>query len=242
MKCTCLIPARYDSQRFEGKLLKPLGRYSIIERTYRSAVATELFDDVRIVTDSVAIANHLSERNIPHILDPNSYACGTDRIAAIANDIDTDVILNIQGDEPFIDRASLEPLVSHFESDTSATAASLMRRYTDVGLYKNPNCVKVVVNIHGDACYFSRSPIPYYRDADASPTFYKHIGVYAFTKDTLVSFAQQQSTALENAEKLEGNRLIEMDIPLRMIETTYSGIDINTEEDYQKALAFIKEA
>jgi 3-deoxy-manno-octulosonate cytidylyltransferase (CMP-KDO synthetase) len=238
MKIFALIPARYNSTRFPGKLMQLLGTETVIYSTYKATVQAAIFDKVYVVTDSEIIYNEIMDKGGNVMMSAEQHECGTDRIAAAALSLDdADVIVNVQGDEPFINQAALSAIVHTFKQDTKAQiqAVSLMQVLTEKAAIENPNNVKVVVDHHQQAALFSRSVIPYLRDANFTPTYYKHIGIYAFRKEVLIHFATLIPGPLELAEKLEGNRFIENNIPLKMLLTAHTAIGIDTEEDLKEA-------
>ncbi len=209
----------------------------VIVHTALAVKATNLFDEVIVVCDSKVIAEVVDAAGIKTMLSQKEHASGTDRIAEAAAEIDADVFINVQGDEPFMQKELLQKIIEVFEKDATAQVeiASPMRVITDEADVTNPNVVKVVVDNNNNALYFSRSPIPYLRDADVTPTYYRHIGVYAFRKQTLLRFATLAETPLEKAEKLENLRMLEHGMRIRMVVTDYTGIGIDTQEDLDKA-------
>ena len=242
MKVTALIPARYDSQRFPGKLMKDLAGQTVILRTYRAAVASGLFDNVYVITDSTLIYNEIVQNGGQAFISTKKHETGTDRIAEFAGKVEADIIINIQGDEPFIHQKSLRDLIRVFEEDTGQKTdlASLMIRLKNKDDFLNTNHVKVVVDNENFALYFSRAPIPYSRDK-IFETAYKHIGVYAFRKQVLERIARMQQTDLERIEKLENLRFLQNGLRVKMVETDRINFGIDTEEDLQKAINFIKQ-
>jgi 3-deoxy-manno-octulosonate cytidylyltransferase (CMP-KDO synthetase) len=237
MKFVALIPARLGSSRLPNKMMALLNHQPVIVHTALAVKATELFDDVIVVCDSPIIADVVEAAGIKTMLSKKEHASGTDRIAEAAAEIDADVFINVQGDEPFMQRELLQKMIDVFEQDLNGEIdiASPMRVITDTADVTNPNVVKVVVDKDMNALYFSRSPIPYLRDADVTPTYYRHIGVYAFRKQTLLRFASLNETPLEKAEKLENLRMLEHGMRVRMVVTNYKGIGIDTQEDLDKA-------
>lgn len=239
MKVIALIPARYDSERFPGKLMKDLCGKSVILRTYEAAINTKLFDSAYVVTDSEIIQQEIEGNNGNVLISKKEHECGSDRIAEAAEQLEADIIINVQGDEPFIDKNSLKKLIDCF-SDENVDLASLKQEITDSEMINNPNCVKVITDINNYAIYFSRSPIPYYRANSDSTKYYKHIGIYAFRKRALLDFSKTKATPLELAEKIECLRYLETGKTIKMIETSFIGIGIDTPEDLKKARSFIK--
>lgn len=209
----------------------------VIVHTALAVKATGLFHEVIVVCDSSVIADAAEAAGIKTMLSKKEHASGTDRIAEAAAEIEADVFVNVQGDEPFMQKELLQKIIDVFEKDTTGEVeiVSPMRIITEPADITNPNVVKVVVDKNMNALYFSRSPIPYLRDADVTPTYYRHIGVYAFRKQTLLRFATLTETPLEKAEKLENLRMLEHGMNIRMVVTDYTGIGIDTKEDLEKA-------
>lgn len=229
-----MIPARYAATRFPGKLMQLLGDKTVIRHTYDATKATGLFDDVIVVTDSDTIYNEIVAHNGKAIMSKREHESGSDRIAEAAEGMNVDIIVNVQGDTPFVKREPLEKLLKQFE-DPSVQVASMMQVLTKQSEIDDPNFVKVSVDMNMNALFFSRSVIPYPRDKDIPVTYYEHIGVYAFRKKALIDFTNWSLTPLEAAEKVECLRYLENGIPLRMIVVDYMGIEIDTPEDLQRA-------
>ena len=235
MKVTALIPARLSSTRFDRKLLMDLCGKSIILRTYESVVETGLFHSVYVVTEDEEIYNEIVNAGGNSILSKNKHESGSDRIAEACESIDSDAFVNIQGDEPFIDSSSLNKLV--FELNNS-DHVSLMINISDINEINDPNNVKVIVDSENYALYFSRSVIPFCRDVNiAEVTYYKHIGVYGFTKQALVNFSKLPPSKLELVEKIEAIRIVENGSRIKMIETDFLGVGIDTKEDLDLAIS-----
>jgi 3-deoxy-manno-octulosonate cytidylyltransferase (CMP-KDO synthetase) len=234
MKKVALIPARYDATRFNGKLMADLAGKPVIRRTYEATVATKLFDDVIVVTDSTVIFDEITSHNGIAVMSQKAHESGTDRIAEAASDMNVDIIVNVQGDTPFIKREPLERLLMQFD-DSAVQVASLMQVLTDQKEINDPNFVKVAVDHNMNSLFFSRSVIPYPRDKETEITYYEHIGVYAFRKKALIDFTSWPVTPLEAAEKIECLRYLEHGILLRMVIVDYMGIEIDTPEDLVKA-------
>jgi 3-deoxy-D-manno-octulosonate cytidylyltransferase len=229
-----MIPARYAATRFPAKLMQMLGNKTVIRHTYDNTIATELFDEVIVVTDSEIIFNEITNNGGKAIMSKLSHESGSDRIAEAAIDLDIDIIVNVQGDEPFVKREPLEKLLEAF-IDNTVQVASLMQILKDEKSIADPNYVKVAIDKNMNSLMFSRSVIPYHRDKNVSPVYYEHIGVYAFRKQALMNFTNWEMTPLEAAEKIECLRYLENGIPLKMVVTDYMGIEIDTLEDLEKA-------
>jgi 3-deoxy-manno-octulosonate cytidylyltransferase (CMP-KDO synthetase) len=234
MKKVALIPARYDATRFPGKLMQKLGGKSVILQTYDATVATELFDDVIVVTDSEIIFKEITSHGGQGVISKREHESGSDRIAEAALDMEVDIIVNVQGDTPFIKKEPLQKLLNQF-NDPSVHVASLMQILKDQEEIDDPNFVKVAVDQNMNSLFFSRSVIPYPRDKQTPVTYYEHIGVYAFRKKALIDFTTWPVTPLEAAEKIECLRYLEHGIPLRMVVVDYMGIEIDTPQDLEKA-------
>lgn len=242
MKIIAVIPARYASTRFPAKLMQDLAGKSVILTTYQAAVATALFDDVFVVTDSDIIFNEIQSHGGKAIMSIKEHESGSDRIAEAIQNMDVDVVVNVQGDEPFIDKQPLEAVIEVFKKDVDSQIdlASLMRPITNKKDIENPNNVKVVVDQLGRALYFSRSVIPYPRDENAGVRYFQHIGIYAFRKQALLDFYALPMKSLEASEKLEQLRYLEFGKRIQMVETTHVGIGIDTPEDLERAREMMK--
>ena len=234
MRIIAVIPARYAATRFPAKLMQVLGDKTVIRHTYNNTVATGLFDEVLVVTDSELIFSEITTNGGNAVMSVNEHESGTDRIAEAVKEMNVDVIINVQGDEPFVQKQSLETLCGLF-IDPSVQVGSLMHILTDQEQINDPNCVKVVVNQQMNALYFSRSVIPYQRDESVAVQYYKHIGMYGFRKQMLLHFTQLPASLLEKTEKLEQLRLLENGINIRMAVTDPVGISIDTPADLEKA-------
>ena len=239
MKIIAMIPARYAASRFPGKLMQDLAGKPVIVRTYEATLATGLFQDVYIVTDSSVIYETIREAGGKAIMSQQEHDCGSDRIAEAVVDMDIDVVVNVQGDEPFTDKESLASLIQVFKQDEEGEIdlASLMTRISDSEDIKSPNTVKVIVDQRNFALYFSRSVIPFPRAEEISPTYYKHKGVYAFRKQAVLDFKRLPMLPLEASEKIEAIRYLEYGKKIKMVETSITGIEIDTPEDLEKAKA-----
>ncbi|WP_338358429.1 3-deoxy-manno-octulosonate cytidylyltransferase [Yeosuana marina] len=237
MKIISMIPARYSASRFPGKLMQDLGGKSVILRTYEATVATKLFDDVLVVTDRDIIYDEIVNNGGKAIMSIKEHECGSDRIAEAVESLDIDIVINVQGDEPFTDAVSLKKLIDVFKDDhdKQIDLASLMVHITDWDEISNPNTVKVIVDKNNFALYFSRSPIPYPRDKSIDVKYYKHKGVYAFRKEAILDFYHLPMLELEASEKIECIRYLEYGKRIKMVETDVQGVEIDTPEDLERA-------
>jgi 3-deoxy-manno-octulosonate cytidylyltransferase (CMP-KDO synthetase) len=241
MKIIAVIPARYASTRFPAKLMQDLGGKTVILKTYEAAINTQLFDDVFVVTDSDLIYDEIVSNGGKAIRSIKEHESGSDRIAEAIENLDVDIVVNVQGDEPFIDAEPLAKVIEVFKNDLDKKVdlASLMREITNLDDINNPNNVKVVVDQNGFALYFSRSVIPYPRETDVGVRYMQHIGIYAFRKQALLDFYSLPMKTLEASEKLEQLRYLEFGKRIKMVETTHVGIGIDTPEDLEKARKMI---
>ena len=236
MKCIAMIPARYASTRFPGKLMQMMGDKTVIRHTYDNTVRTGLFDRVMVVTDSQVIYDEISVFGGDVMKSRKTHESGTDRIAEAVENLETDIVVNVQGDEPFVQREPLAKLLDVFKNNNSVQVASLMQVMKNKKNIEDPNFVKVAVDLQMNALFFSRSVIPFPRDQVIPIIYYEHIGVYAFRKQALLQFTRWPVAALEGAEKIECLRYLEHGIRLKMVLTEYMGIEIDTPEDLQLAI------
>ncbi|MDY2586536.1 3-deoxy-manno-octulosonate cytidylyltransferase [Winogradskyella aquimaris] len=237
MKIISMIPARYSASRFPGKLMQNLAGKSVILRTYEATVATNLFSEVYVVTDSDIIFNEIVNNGGKAIMSKGNHESGSDRIAEAVADIDCDIVVNVQGDEPFTERESLKKVLGVFEDDPNheIDLASLMVEIKNWDEINNPNTVKVIVDQNYFALYFSRSPIPFPRDKNAGARYFKHKGIYAFRKQALLDFTILPMQFIEATEKIECIRYLEYGKKIKMVETKIQGVEIDTPEDLERA-------
>ncbi|SDD88885.1 3-deoxy-manno-octulosonate cytidylyltransferase [Riemerella columbipharyngis] len=239
-KIIAVIPARYQASRFPGKLMQKLGDRTVISTTYHNVRETGLFDDVLVATDSEMIFNEI-KANSGNVVMTGTHETGSDRIAEAVQDLDCDIVVNVQGDEPFLKTEPLKQLVEVFDEDVQKeiSLASLkikMKNFTEV---ENPNNVKVITDKDGFALYFSRSPIPYPREKTDSLAYYRHIGVYAFRREALLEFSKLPMRPLETAEKIECLRYLEHGMRIKLIETDFVGVGIDVPKDLERAREII---
>lgn len=242
MKIIAVIPARYASTRFPAKLMQDLGGKTVILRTYEAALNTQLFDDVFVVTDSDLIYAEIVSNGGKAIMSIKEHESGSDRIAEAVEHMDVEIIINVQGDEPFINKKPLEQVIEIFKADPDKKVdlASLMFEIKDKEEIQNPNNVKVIVDQNGFALYFSRSVIPFPREKNVGVRYMKHIGIYGFRKEALLDFYKLPMLSLEASEKLEQLRYLEYGKRIKMVETTHGSIGIDTVEDLEKARNMIQ--
>jgi len=233
-KIGAFIPARYAATRFPAKLMQALGTKTVIRHTYDNTVATGLFDEVYVVTDSEIIFNEITLHGGKAIMSKKEHESGSDRIAEAIEHLAIDIVVNVQGDEPFVKKEPLEKLIAVFNDD-KVEVGSLMQVLTNTELIADPNYVKVAVDKNSNALFFSRSVIPYPRNTEIAISYYEHIGVYAFKKQALLNFTNWPMSPLESAEKIECLRYLENGVSIKMVVTSYMGVEIDTPEDLIKA-------
>lgn len=239
-KIVALIPARYAASRFPGKLMQVLKGKTIIRRTFEAVQKSALFDDVVVVCDDDSIEHEIQSIGGTTFRSSREFESGSDRIAEAAAKLEADVIVNVQGDEPFIAQEALQRLILLF-SNPDVQIASLMMSIHDPEKFMNPNCVKVVVDRLNRALYFSRAPIPFLRDGGLPVSAFQHIGIYAFRKKALLEFTQMPPSPLEQSEKLENLRMLENGWAVHMVQVESVGISIDTPEDFLAAAAFLEQ-
>lgn len=239
-KTIAVIPARYNSTRFPGKLMEILGDKTVITTTYQNVVETGLFDEVFVATDSEIIFDEITKNGGKAVMT-GEHETGSDRIAEAVQNIDCDIVINVQGDEPFLKKEPLKQLIDVFSKDEKKeiSLASLKILLKESEEIQNPNNVKVITDNQGFALYFSRSVIPFHRELTYDVKYYKHIGVYAFRKEALLKFSSLEMTPMEISEKLEQLRYLENGMKIRLLETDFIGIGIDTPEDLEKAKTLI---
>ena len=240
MRSIALIPARLESTRLSRKLLRELNGIPLIVRTAQNIIDFKIFDEVHVITDSTDIKNILDKYSISNFLSEKNHQTGTDRVAEYANNFDCDIIINVQGDEPFIKKQNLQIILSEFENDHNKIidVISLKKRIDKQIDVDNHNNVKVVTDANDFANFFSRSPIPHNR-SNSFNQYYKHIGIYAFRKKALMEFPKMFISEIEKAEKIEALRFIYNDKKIKLLEIHNNIISIDTEEDFIEAQKFI---
>ncbi len=242
MKIVGIIPARFASTRLVGKPLADIGGKPMIQHTYENAKKSKLIHEIIIAVDDTKIYDVVSSFGAKAVMTDKNFNSGSDRIAFVATKIpDAEIIVNIQGDEPFIEGKMIDEAISPFLFDKSVKVTTLVKKITDIKELKSPSVPKVVFDYNNYALYFSRSIIPHVRDAKTmiemfhSADFYKHIGLYVYKRETLLKFTNLKQTDLEKTEKLEQLRLLEHGIPIKVVETEYDTFSVDTPEDLKKA-------
>jgi 3-deoxy-manno-octulosonate cytidylyltransferase (CMP-KDO synthetase) len=242
MYSIAMIPARYAASRFPGKLMQSLRGKSVIRHCYENTLATGLFDEVLVVTDSEVIYEEITQNGGKAKMSVRTHESGSDRIAEAVEDIEVDIVVNVQGDTPFVKKDPLARLLNVFEGEEGSRVqvASLMQILKEQKFIEDPNYVKVAVDLNMNSLMFSRSVLPFPRNKEIPITYYEHIGVYAFRKEALLRFTSWPITPLEAAEKIECLRYLEHGIPLKMVVTDYMGVEIDTPEDLGRAEEFLR--
>lgn len=244
MKIVCIIPARYASQRLPGKPMLKIGDAPMIEWVYRRACQVKKFETVIVATDSQVIYDHIVSIGGHSTLTPVELGSGTERVAYIAKHINAEIFLNLQGDEPLIVPTVLEKLCDAFQNP-EVQIATPISRIKSVQDLTNPNLVRVVLDHEGNALYFTRSVIPFFRDLEKYEDwlenfeYYRHVGVYAYRKDLLLRLTRLKPGKLEQVENLEQLRILEQGYKIRTVITDYQARSVDTEEDLNEVNKYI---
>jgi len=243
VKAICVIPARYASTRFPGKPLADIAGQSMIKRVYQRAQSVQNIDEVLVATDDKRIEQEVNSFGGKAVMTDPALPSGTDRVYQAVKNYPADIVINLQGDEPFVEAQLLQKLVQVFNNDQIQIATPICRIENE-SEYTNPNAVKVVRDLNGFALYFSRSQIPFFRDT-GSNTFdpeicFKHIGIYAYRKECLTLLTQLKQSVLEKSEKLEQLRFLENGYRIYTILTDYNSVSVDTPEDLEKIRRMIK--
>jgi 3-deoxy-manno-octulosonate cytidylyltransferase (CMP-KDO synthetase) len=246
MKVLGIIPSRYKSSRLPGKPLIKIDGISMIERVYKRALKAKLIDELIVATDDKKIFNEVKRFGGKVMMTSPRHQSGTDRIAEVASKTNYEIIVNIQGDEPFIPPTNIDKVVAPMLKDRNLNVATLAYRFKDIYEVMDINNVKVVLDVNGFALYFSRSIIPFNRNEaivklDLNKTkYYKHIGLYAFRKEYLSKFAKMKPSDLEKSERLEQLRIIENGEKIKMVTTTLDSHSVDTRQDLEKIKSYFK--
>ena len=240
MKTIGVIPARYASTRFPAKVLAKIDGKPLIQHVWEKATQSQALDEVLIACDHEEVLKAAQGFKARAVLTDPHHPSGSDRIAEAIKDLKVDIVVNIQGDEPFIDTRTIDALTVLLKQDTKIMMGTVIKEITDDADFQNPHVVKCVVDDQGYALYFSRSPIPYHRNKQASLGIrnYKHLGLYAYRKDFLMEFTQWPKGALESAEELEQLRALEHGVKIKTTKTSYESIAVDTPQDLEKAIAW----
>jgi 3-deoxy-manno-octulosonate cytidylyltransferase (CMP-KDO synthetase) len=241
MKAIGIIPARWKSSRFEGKMLANIMGKPMIQHVWERAKESRVLDDLIIATDNEEVMKVAEGFGGKSVYTSKDQPSGTDRITEVVNPLDVEVVVNIQGDEPLIHYSMIDGLANALLEDKTVPMATIVKKIKDKEEFLNPNVVKAVVDKDFHALYFSRSPIPYYREAgEGAQIYYKHIGIYAYNKDFLFTYTNLPKSRLEDIEKLEQLRALENGYKIKAIETEFDTIGVDTPEDLKKVEDYLR--
>lgn len=248
-RVVAIVPARFNATRFSGKPLALLNGKPIIQHVFEQTSKSELVDKTYIATDDKRIYDAVTGFGGEAVMTSESHTTGTDRVAEVAAGLDCDIVVNVQGDEPFIRPEMIDDLVEMMLGDSRASVGTLAKKITDINEALSPNVVKVVLDSDSFAIYFSRAPVPYHRDEwrdlnniklSDKTVLYKHIGIYAFRKDDLLKFAGLGESMVEQTERLEQLRALNSGMKIKVKETVYDTFGIDTAEDLERAEKWLK--
>ena len=230
-----MIPSRWASSRLPGKPLADIGGVTMVERVYRRAAAARGVSGVLVATDDDRIAGAVARFGGTVVMTRPDHASGTDRIAEVARGLSCDLVVNVQGDEPALDPAAIEAAVAPLASDPSVRMGTLGTPLDAAADLLNPNAVKVLVDRQGFALYFSRAPVPYRREAgEPLVAVLRHVGLYVYRRDFLLTLASLPRTPLERQESLEQLRALEHGYRIKVVETAYASVSVDTAEDLER--------
>ena len=251
MKIVAIIPARFGSTRFPGKALADLAGKPMIQHVYEQTMKASLVSRAIVATDDRRIADAIHQIGGEAIMTSTAHETGTDRLAEVAHGLEADLVVNVQGDEPLINPAMIDQAIEPFLNDSSLKMGTLKSRVKCLHDFLSPNVVKVVTDNAGYALYFSRSPLPFFRDkwhdlkdeafASGRLLCFKHVGLYVFQRDFLLEYAALPQTFLELSEKLEQLRALESGVKIRVVETEFESLGVDTPEDLNKAKERIRQ-
>ncbi|MGB2705736.1 MAG: 3-deoxy-manno-octulosonate cytidylyltransferase [Candidatus Omnitrophota bacterium] len=243
MKAIGIIPARWQSERFEGKVLANLLGKPLVQHVWERAKESRILEEVIIATDNEDVIKAVKRFGGKVVYTSKDQPSGSDRIVEVINPIDVEVVVNIQGDEPLVHYSMIDGLANALLEDKTVQMATVIKKINDKNELANPNVVKVVIDKDGYALYFSRSPIPYARGEETKEKvqyYYKHIGIYAYTKDFLFTYTNLPKSGLEETEKLEQLRALENGYKIKTIETEFDTIGVDTPEDLRKVEGMLR--
>ena len=237
-----IIPARYSSTRFQGKVLADILGKPMIQHVWERAKQAAVLDDLIIACDDERVARVAEEFGAKVAFTAKGHASGTDRICEVINPLDVKIVINIQGDEPLIHPTMIDAVARALLDDSSISMATVMKNIEEPRVINDPNVVKVVIDKNNFAVYFSRSPIPFHAEESEIklPIYFKHIGLYGYTKDFLFIYKNLPVSYLERVERLEQLRVLEEGFRIKVIETKYDTIGVDTPEDLEKAKEYLQ--
>jgi 3-deoxy-manno-octulosonate cytidylyltransferase (CMP-KDO synthetase) len=229
-----VIPARFASSRFPGKSLAPLAGKPVIQHVYERASQARYLTSILIATDDDRIARAARGFGAPVRMTLADHPTGTDRVAEVASAESADLVVNIQGDEPLIDPEAIDAAILPLAHDSTIRMGTLKKKIEDLREITDPNVVKVVTDRAGNAIYFSRCPIPYTRHDSPAVHHYKHVGLYVYRRDFLLAYSSLPTGPLEQAERLEQLRALENGFSIRVVETDYESLGVDTPQDLER--------
>lgn len=237
-----IIPARYSSVRFEGKVLAKISGKPMIQHVWERAKQALVLDDLLIACDNELVANAAKEFGARIVMTSKGHPSGTDRISEVINPLDVKIVVNIQADEPLIHPSMIDGVARSLLENNSICMSTVMKKIEDKDVLNDPNVVKVVVDKNNFALYFSRAAIPFYAQNSEvkEPVYYKHIGLYGYTKDFLFTYRNLPVSNLEKIEKLEQLRVLEEGFRIKVIETKFDTIGVDTPEDLEKVKSYLE--
>ena len=241
MRVIAIIPARLNSKRFPRKLMKKINGIPLILMTYQNLLAMNIFDEIVVATDSLEISNTIEKNGGEVFISKKKHLCGSDRVSEASIYFKSDIVINVQGDEPFVNSKSIIKIINFFKDkiNKNIPVVSLMYRTNNIEIIDDENCVKVVTDKNSFAMYFSRSKIPFLRSLDKNFNFYIHIGVYGFLSKSIIQFSSLKPSKLEKIEMLECIRFIENGQKIKMIQTEKPTIGIDTPNDLIEARKYL---
>ena len=241
MRVIAIIPARLNSKRFPRKLMKKINGIPLIVMTYKNLLAMNVFDEIVVATDSLEISNTIKKNGGEVFISKKKHFCGTDRVSEASNNFKSDIVINVQGDEPFVNQKSIKKIIKFFRNkiNKKISVVSLMYKTNNTAIINDDNCVKVVTDKNSYAMYFSRSKIPFLRNLDKNFNFYIHVGVYGFLSKSIIQFSSMKPSKLEKLEMLECIRFIENGQKMKMIQTQKPTIGIDTPNDLIEAKKYL---
>ncbi len=242
MKVIGVIPARFASSRFEGKVLADLNGKPLLQHVWERACRCSMLDSVVVACDDERVLRRAEGFGAHAVMTSGDHASGTDRIAEVMRERREEWVVNIQGDEPLLDPQTVDALVEEMKEDRLSEVGTVITKIKDKEAVRNPNVVKVVVDKDRFALYFSRAPIPYYREQEKgeAPEYYKHLGLYAYTRDFILRFRDMPRSRLEAAEKLEQLRILEAGYRIKTVVTDKDSIGVDTEDDLRRVAERLK--
>ncbi len=242
MRVIAIIPARLNSKRFPRKLIEKINGIPLIVMTYQNLLSMDIFDKIIVATDSLEISNIIKKHGGEVFISKKEHFCGSDRVSEASSNFKSDIVINVQGDEPFVKPSNIKKIINFFKDkqNINIPVVSLIYETNDTEIINDENCVKVVTDKNNFAMYFSRSKIPFLRNIDKSFNFYIHVGVYGFLSQSIIHFSSLKPSKLEKIEMLECIRFIENGQKIKMIRIDHPTIGIDTPNDLIEAKKYLE--